>query len=181
MNKILQKAYVLYTAICLFVVPLIFFPFLNHAFTQGKQLFFKMLLLIFIIIAVDIVFFARNNLITIKAFWNSRLAQLIVALGISFIFATIFSATPLPALFGTYSRGLGLFTMLFIGVWFFLSCSFSDEKTIIKALFAAFLAGIVLTLYAISQKIGYDPLLADFNANLFVGRSYSFLGNPSVV
>lgn len=98
-----------------------------------------------------------------------------------FIFSItdLFSNTPLIAIFGTYSRGFGLIIDLFLLI-FTIYCSLTlSEERIAKVLKIVFFSGLIVATYALLQKIGIDPFFSNYDTNIFAGRVFSLLGNPS--
>lgn len=176
-KKISKEAYLTPVAVSLFLIPIFWNPSFLFSFTQGKEIIFKIILLGTLLAFVPIIFFKRNY--SFRNILKSPLFFLLLLQIAIYAFTNALSSTPLVTLYGTYSRGFGLIMELFIFV-FVIYCSLTlSKKNISKLLKIIFLSGFIVALYAVFQKIGFDPLFKHFDTNIFAGRVFSFLGNPS--
>lgn len=176
-KKISQEAYLAPVAVSLFLIPVFWNPSFLYSFTQGKEIIFKIILLSTLLVFVPIIIFKKkysfSNILKSPLFFLLLLQIAIYAV------TNVLSSTPLVTLHGTYSRGFGFIMELFLFT-FVLYCSQTlSKKNIPKLLKIIFLSGCIVAVYAIFQKIGVDPLFKHFDTNIFAGRAFSFLGNPS--
>ena len=174
---IFRKAYGWFASACLFVIPLVYFPIITHAFVQGKELTFKTLMIIGVI-GCSLLFTVQKKLF-INEFWKSRLTKLLGLFFLIYFASTLFSPNPLIALYGSYSRGFGFIVMIFMAIWFVLNAAFSERKIIEKILAYSYLSALIVAGYALSQTLGFDPFFENFKN--FLGRSFGFIGNPSLL
>lgn len=91
------------------------------------------------------------------------------------------SDTPLVALYGTFSRGGGFIFELYLFAFVLWNALFLDRKSIHRVLTVAWASALLVAAYAYLQKLGGDFLFENFATNLFQGRVFSFLGNPSLL
>lgn len=174
---LLKEAYLIPIFICLFFIPLIYFPFFINSFSQAKELIFKFILLItFFLLALNIIIKQQFKL---KYLLKNKLFILLIAASILILLSTLFSPTPVVALFGTYSRGFGMITMLFLLIFVIYCANVLNKLAIKKALKIFAITGSIIALYAILQKIGFDPLFNNYDTDIFVGRVFGFIGNPA--
>jgi len=171
-----KEAYLLPIYICLFFLPLVFVPYFEQSFTQGKEIFLKSILLLsFLILSVGILTKKRieiNNIFGIFLF-----AILFIAFCLFFL-ANSFSSTPVVALYGIHSRGFGMIMMLYIIIFGLYASLVLKKKFIQEGLRLLLFSGSIIALYSLFQTIGFDPLFANFDTDVFVGRAFAFLGNP---
>ncbi len=172
-----KEAYIIPIILSLFLVPLFWNPSFIYTFTQGKELFFKAVI-ICTLLGMASTFFYRKK-ISFKKITNSPLFLLLILQISIFAVTNIFSSTPTIALYGTYSRGFGFIIELFLFV-FLIYCALTlSEKVISKLLKIAFASALVISIHSILQKFGIDPFFSHYSTNIFAGRVFSFLGNPS--
>jgi O-antigen ligase len=119
---------------------------------------------------------SRSDLVK---FWP--LALLFVFLGISLPFSTDMATS----WFGSYSRQSGLISWIFYGLWAVLLYLFlaGQEKKcrqfrIRRLLAIGSLTGLVVSLYALCQLIGWD-LVSWSEPPYLTGRAVSFFGQPA--
>lgn len=176
-KQISKEAYLAPIAISLFLIPIFWNPTFLFSFTQGKEIIFKTIVLITFLVITSLIFFKKKY--SYRNIFKSTLFLLLLGLVSIFALTDALSSTPLVTFHGTYSRGFGFIIELFLFA-FLIYCSFTlSEKNISKLLKVIFLSGFIVALYAVFQKIGFDPLFKHFDTNIFAGRAFSFLGNPS--
>ena len=176
-KTISKEAYVIPIILSLFLIPLFWNPSFIHAFTQGKELIFKIIILFTFTVSGICLLFKKS--FELKKIINSILFLLLLIQINIFTITNILSNTPTITLYGTYSRGFGFIIELFLFA-FLVYCALTlSQKTIIKSLKIAFLGSILVSIYAILQKLGTDPFFTNYSINIFAGRAFSFLGNPS--
>ncbi len=71
-----------------------------------------------------------------------------------------------------------MITQLFLFIFVIYCAMAIEKKSAKKSLQILFVSGLIVALYAILQKAGLDPLFKNFDASIFVGRSFGSLGNP---
>ncbi len=175
--KLIKKeAYLLPMAVCLFLVPLFWNPFLGNPFTQGKEILMKSAVLATVMVCTAILFFRKQT--RIRAFWKSPLFLLLTAGAVVVAASTAFSPTPLIAFFGTYGRGFGFFTQAYLFVFLVYCAVALKGNDVLRIVRFVFVVAAIAALYGLLQKAGIDPLFSGYNTNIFEGRIFSFLGNP---
>lgn len=177
LKKMIKKTYLLPIGVSLFFVPVFWNPSFVYAFTQGKEILFKGLMLM-TVVGLSLALMTKKRL-HFKNFFESKLFFLLLSLAAVFAFTDALSDHPLVTLYGTFSRGFGLimegfflFFTLYVGL-------FVKKEDISKLIKLSFFSGVLVGLFALLQKIGFDPFFNHFNTNIFAGRVFSFLGNPS--
>ena len=173
----MAQAVLILNQILLIAIPLVYAPFFQHSFTSAKYLS------LLLIVAGALVFASlkilKSPTIKVESLKKNQIfivASLIFAL---LGFYTFFSQTPIISLFGTMERKLGLICYSILFIVFVLNSLFLEKKHFQKILTVIQKTGFVISIYAIMQYLGYDPLFSSFNSNIFHDRSFSFLGNPS--
>lgn len=161
----------------LFLVPLFYNPFFVLSFTQGKEIVFKILMIsagfLYVILLVKRKEYAYKNILKSHIF-----VILIIQIAI-YAVTNAMSTTPIITLHGTYSRGMGFIMDLFIFAFTIYCGMILSENSIIKGLKIIFFSCLLVAIYGIIQKIGFDPLFNHYNTSIFAGRIFSFSGNPS--
>lgn len=177
LEKKVKKAYLLPIGVSLFFIPIFWNPSFVYAFTQGKEIFFKAILLA-TLTGLGLVLILKKPIQSKNPF-RSTLFLVLLSLITLFTITDVLSPHPLVTLHGTFSRGFGL-----IMEWFFFFFTLYvgltiDKKSIRPLLKLSFLSGILVSVYAMIQKIGFDPFFSHFSTTIFAGRAFSSLGNPS--
>jgi O-antigen ligase len=94
---------------------------------------------------------------------------------------TVFSISPMTALFGKYRRFEGFLSFLTYAVIFFLAVQVVDRPSRVRSLLRSlFFGGVLVSMYGIIQYIGADPIkwgTLPFEVN----RSFSTFGNPDLL
>jgi O-antigen ligase len=175
-QTLIKEAYKIPVAICLFFIPLFFVPAFGFPFTQGKELFFKTVVILALVGAALV--FAKKGGFPVRKIFDSPVAVLLAITATVAIVADAFSPTPLVAIFGTYSRGFGLIINLYLLVFAFYCAVALKEKDIRPLLRLAFISGVITAGYALLQKAGMDWFFRGYDTDIFVGRVFGFLGNP---
>ena len=163
----------------LFLVPLIYFPWLFSSFTQGKELTFKAILLIGILGVLLLNFKSKEW--KLKAIGNSLLFT-VLCLQITLHGVTNFaSENAMVSIFGTFSRGEGYIMDLYFFAFVIWNGLFLKPTGLRLALGAFWLSALLLSIYAILQKMGIEWFFQNYATNLFQDRVFSFSGNPSLL
>ena len=135
-----------------------------------------MLLLGLVVFCVAI--FLRKQ-IELREFWKHTISKILfVALFIAFL-STVFSAMPIVATFGSFERGGGFIVLVFLFVWFLFNATILDREFIDRCLKFSFAGASLLAFYALLQRLGVEIFFSNFDIDIFVKRSFSFVGNPS--
>ena len=100
----------------------------------------------------------------------------------SWIFSSVLSIAPVESLWGTYEQMQGTVINIFYALHFLISLyilSLSENRAVFVNAFlnTAVAIGLILSVHAILQRLGFDPLLGAPNA--FPGRSFSLMGSPN--
>lgn len=171
-----KEAYLITIILCLFFVPLFFNPLFVNSFTQGKEILFRLIMIGSLSVFSFLIF--QQGSFLYRNFRKSPLAILLIIGGLIFLFTDLASPTPLVTFFGTFDRGFGLITEILLFVLIWLTALNVQKKDINGLLLWAYSAGLLVTIYALFQKIGFDPFFFYYDKDIFVGRVFSFLGNP---
>ena len=172
-----KEAYIIPILLSLFLIPVFFNPFFVFSFTQGKELLFKSILLLTMFSGGIILFFKKNY-----NFNNILKSPLFLLLLLQFAISSItdaLSPTPIVTLYGTYSRGFGLIIEIYLFFFLVYCASVLSKEKIILFLKVIFFSGLIVSLYALLQKIGIDPFFRTYDSAIFDQRVFSFSGNPS--
>jgi O-antigen ligase len=175
----LEKSASLFAGFILASLPIAFYPVINSSFVQGKELFFRTSILI--LLAVVLVLISRKDRCEINDFTNSKTFRIIGLLTIVTVLSAIVSDSWLVSIFGTLERGFGLVSYGYVLLLFLFLITFiklTEAKILFKILFGV---GVFLSSYAISQRLGFDPLFSQFTADVFETRSFAFIGNPTLL
>lgn len=178
-KTIKKEAYIIPVILSLFLVPLFWNPLFINSFTQGKEILFKSIIIItFFLCVIGMVIKGKKEL-KLKNILESHLFLLLFAEIIFYAISNSVSQHPIVTLYGTYTRGFGFIMELFLFAFILYVALVITEKRTILLLKVVFVSGLVLAAYGIFQKIGINPFFNTFDINIFAGRSFSFLGNPS--
>ncbi len=176
-KKIIKEAHIAPIALSLFLIPLYWAPNFISSFTQGKELLFKSIT-IFTLLMILIVSLGKSNF-KFKKISTSNIFLLLVLQIFIFAVTNILSSTPIVTIYGSYSRGFGFLDEMFLFLFtIYCALQLSEEK-ILKLLKLTFISGLIIGVYSIIQKTGTDPFFKNYDINIFDGRVFSFLGNPS--
>lgn len=171
------EAQTIISVLCLFFVPLFVMPVFLHAFTQGKELFFKITLIFGILLwGYKII---KERTLKVNNIFNAPLCILLLVYYAIMFITSALSSTPIVALHGTMSRGFGIITQGFLLIWILYIALSIKEKQIHRLLKVLTASGTLIALYAYAQMAGIDPFFKNYDTNIFVGRAFSTLGNPS--
>lgn len=172
-----KEAYITPIILSLFLVPIFWNPSFIQSFTQGKEILFKSVTIITLILFASVLIYKKKY--TFKNITESPILFLLLLQICIFAITNVFSNTPIVTLYGTYSRGFGFIIELFLFI-FLIYCSLAlSRKNIQNLLKIIFVSGLIVAAYAILQKIGFDPFFKNYDIGIFVGRVFSFSGNPS--
>lgn len=175
-RKFKKEAYSIPVLLSLFLVPLFFNPLFINSFTQGKEILFKSIIIITLAALALVLIYKKY--FSIKKIFRSSIFLLLILQICIYLITNIFSNTPIVALYGTYSRGFGFIIQLFLLVFIIYGAFILSGKNISKLLKLTFVSGVIVAVYAILQKIGFDPFFANYDIDVFVERAFSFSGNP---
>lgn len=167
----------IFISVVLLVIPIFFLKSFESTFVQSKELLFRILVLLFI--SLSVVKFIRTKKFSSNVILNNKFFLGLLSLFVTYLIVTILSPTPLPAFYGSPSRGFGMLTVIYLAVWYLICATQIRSKDIQFILSFISIASFFVGIYAIFQKLGYDVLFPYNNVDIFVGRSYSTLGNPS--
>lgn len=164
----------------IFLIPLVFWPYLNVTFELPKAVVFKILVLIMLAVYMFKIASERSIKIPLlKERAGKWLIYLVLAYFAIYILATVFSVSPLLSFYGSYYRMQG--TLQFMHYFSFALIIFLNLKTIDQAgrLLKVFLAAVgVVSLLGILQK--FFPELTQFwQINVFRGRIFGTMGHPN--
>lgn len=175
-KNIKKEAYLLPIYLCLFFVPVFYFPYFLNSFTQSKELLFKTIIILSL--PAVVIYNLYQNRFKINKFFKNKLFLLLFGIFTIITLAVVMSPTPKVAIHGTYDRGFGYITQIYLALFFLYSVSVLNKNQVKKGLLLIFLSGLLIAIYAIIQKTGFDPLFYNFDTDIFIGRSFSLLGNP---
>lgn len=159
----------------IFLLPLIINPWGYDIYALPKMVFLRIFVSISLLIII-IIFVKRSSL---ELNFNKYVYIFTGLWLISLIISTIYSIAPNLSFYGSYTRFIGLITHIFFILYFFIAYNlFRDNSFTIKALKFIFWIGIIVSAYAILQKLGVD-YLSEQAKEIFVGRSFSTMGHPN--
>ncbi len=164
-------------AFVLFLIPLFWNPSFIYSFTQGKEILFKFAVL-FSVLFFSFALILKKNL-QLRDIFSSKLFVLLLLQFLVFAITNLLSTTSTVALYGTYSRGFGFVIELFLFIFLIYSATNLSEKVVIKLLKIFLISSILVAIYAVMQKFGINPFFETYSIDIFNGRVFSFLGNPS--
>ena len=165
--------------VSLFLIPLVHFPFLHFSFTPAKELTFKIILLLGL---TGLLLRAlKETKMQTRRVGDSLLFLLLLSELALHALSNFLSPTPLVALYGTFSRGGGFIFELYLFAFLIWNALFLNRETLHKVLKWFWAGALVVALYAYLQKLGVDFFFQNYSTNLFQGRVFSFLGNPSLL
>lgn len=166
----------IFVAIMLAVTPVLFAPFLNHSFTQGKGLFFTLMMLV---IGVWYVYALAKSPMQVNQIKYTRFLFALLAMYAIFTVTNAFGEHPGIAFFGSISRGIG-FNVQLLAVALSLVIAFHLKSKYVESLLKlALIPATLNALYALLQKGGYELFFQDYGLDIFEGRAFGFYGNPS--
>lgn len=160
----------------LFCLPLFFIQGWDSAFVQAKEALFSVISILTLLLGAYFLVTGKYQ----KFEWK-RPNILLVAISLLSLFALVRSLAGDslgPAIFGTYSRGLGLFSYLALTLSFLYVLFIVDKEDLPKLAFFSYISGLVLALYAVAQRFSIDVFFGNFGKEIFEGRVFSMLGNP---
>lgn len=160
----------------LFCLPLFFWPTWDSSFVQPKEILLSLSALTAIV---------WGGYLLIKGevanFKLKKVPLLMIVLALFSFYAllrTLGSDSVVAAIFGTYNRGLGLFSYLNLAILAIYTILFLEKDDLALLSKCSYFSGLVLAIYGVGQKFGLDPFFSHFGKEIFEGRVFSFLGNP---
>ena len=157
-----------------FLVPLVVFPLMLNQFELAKQGYLFIVIGVWMLLAAS-VFVEKKNL---KIKFPKLLVSYLGLMAISFLISSIFSVSPYESVFGSYDYLQGLTTNVLYLIHTLIVFYLIDDDYLDSILMLTVWVGTFLSIYAISQKIGFDPLHQNA-LGTFSGRSSSFMGQPN--
>jgi len=159
------------------LLPLFFVTGISRNFDFPRSMIFRSICLFLILMFALKVVLQRKMEIKLKYF-TDKTFLLFFFLSFVLFLATVFSPHFINSIHGTYERGQGLIQWVFYLIFFFLFLQNIQVKHLKVFLFMSLSGSFLISLYAILQKVGFDPFFSRFDTDFFVGRSFSTLGNP---
>ena len=157
------------------LIPLVFNPWGFDMYEIPKNTLLKIGILATIIATLIAGWKNKKKTFHITKEQIYAIALFLLILGLSLII----SLRPEISFWGSYFRQGGVVNMLFYIALFLLAVNIFKEKknrqTFLKSLS---IVGLIISVYAILQKLGIDIFSAETTA-IFDGRSFSTLGNPT--
>lgn len=163
----------------LFVIPLFFAPYLQSSFVEGKEALLKVLILLSLFLIGLSVYKQKT--------WNVRnveegfLFKLLFLQILIHALSDFFSSSNIVSLYGTFSRGGGLIMELYLFTFLIVVSSLCSKDELRQGLRWTWVAGVVVAIYAVLQKLGLEFFFKNYATTIFDGRVFSFLGNPSLL
>ncbi|EKD63761.1 MAG: hypothetical protein ACD_51C00205G0005 [uncultured bacterium] len=159
----------------IFLLPLVFNKWGFDMYELPKNTFLKIGVGILCIALLLPLFKAKKIAINLSKTQIYAICFFLLVLAMSLIVAI----RPNVSFWGSYSRQGGIINMLFYLLLFLASLKILSKKENIIILFKGISAvGVIMSVYAILQKLGYDIFPEEITA-LFAGRSFSTMGNPT--
>ena len=179
MRKIIKKLnspeIIFFTILAL--LPLAFDYWAFDMFEVTKNIIFKIGLSLILII-----FLWKNVEKKNISFISSKLINITTLLLLAtLLLSLITSFNPTSSFFGSYFRQQGVINYLYYILLFFIALNFFKKKEN-RSLFLKITTavGIIVSLYAIVQKIGID-IFPEIQTAIFAGRSFATIGNPTML
>jgi O-antigen ligase len=177
LNRFKKEVHLFPIILSLFLVPVFVNPQFIHSFVQGKEILFKSIILLTLFLSSIFLFFKKK--VALNNISNSLIFFILLAQISIYSITTVLSDTPLVALHGTYSRGFGFIVDLLLFAFATYVGLLVTKSKIPSLLKYSFVSGLLVAVLAIFQKFGVDPFFSNYDTDVFVGRSFSSLGNPS--
>lgn len=170
----LQFRYIIFLSV--FAVPLIYNPWGGiNQYELPKQAFLISFLGLFLIILI-IELWRRS---AFKISVNKTVLIVSLLWLFSYLVSTLLSIAPTESFWGTYDRMHGLINIFFLALFFVLCLQILSDSRLQKIFFRiTFVCGLLVSIYAISQALGWDPFRASAPL-VFAGRSFATLGSPT--
>ena len=164
------------------VTPLVVTPTMFFPFVAGKAIFFRLMVegsILFFIITL--LYNPRAMLERTMRIWREPLVIAVSVFTAVFIFAGMFGIAPYYSFFSNFERGEGGFAILHLYAFFLLMLvHFPTRKDWISLLKFSLSISILISLYAIAQRMGTDSMLGKFVIG-HSNRAPGTLGNPSYI
>ncbi len=158
----------------LFLIPLSFLPFISNSFTSAKSAIYGIIGLWCLVILSSYKKFFTQTFHLIKN--NKLFLTLCLSLVLSLISSIINPHWQL-GLYGNFSRNMGLIHHI-LGIFIVLYIYFFYKSQKLHFKIISF-SNIILILYGILQSLNIEIFFSNYNFNLFAGRIFSLIGNPS--
>lgn len=175
-DRIMETLLFALLAVTVVVIPLAFNTITYDPFDLIKNVIFRILIALALLVFVIWVAFSRER----KINFHPALYFLIIFL-IGASISTYISVEPWLSFWGKYRRYEGLVAFLAYGTFLFLLLQdFSDRRRIELVAKVALWTGAIISIYGIAQYLGYDFLkwgTLPFEER----RSFATLGNPALL
>lgn len=159
----------------IFLMPLFLDPFGLDVFEVPKNILLKISLSV-LVIGYSIALLRGKVMVYKRSFFYGSAAFLFVLL-----LSWLNSIVPSISFWGSFYRQGGLINFLYYLLLFWIAFQvFRSNKARLFFLRLVTVSGILVSFYAILQKFGFDFFPSDVTA-IFEGRSFSTLGNPTVL
>ncbi len=177
-NLNIERVFNFFVYSVLFLVPLIFLPFLNLPFELPKLALFRSVTLI--LLFVYALKLAKDKHISIHdVFANRNLKRLILLILIFLACGVAFSIAPKLSFWGSYYRLQGVYTLLHYLLFFLLLClNFRKSEQFEKGIKFMFLGFLVAFVFGFFERLGFDPFSLGLMENT-LGRVSSSFGHPN--
>lgn len=165
-----------YLYFTVFLIPLVFNPFVIKVYEIPKQSWMMVFIGIFLLAGVIVALAAGKWEMNI----NKWLYAVVGLWLLSYALSTIFAVAPIEAFWGDYEKMSGFLTNFYY-ILHFLICLriFTGQKEQDIFINMAVILGCVLSLHAFLQWLRIDPFQFG-NIDEFSGRSYATIGQPSL-
>lgn len=157
-------------------VAIFVFTHFADAFELAKTIVFRLLLSVIGIVCLTQIF--KNKLEINKSVFNSKILKTVSLILLVIFVSTIFSDQRLNSIWGTYERKLGLIQWAGLGIYFFFLVCFLNREKAFFGIKVLIFTGLMISIYGILQKLGFDPIFSNFNVDYLEGRIFSTIGNP---
>ncbi len=158
----------------LFFIPISFFPFISNSFTSTKAGIFSI-----IGIACFITLITKKKLVSTTSYLckNNRIFLILFLSLILSLISSLFNPHIELSLLGNFSRNMGLIHHIF-GIFIVLYIATKYKQTPLQFKIIS-ISNFLLITYGILQSLNIELFFSNYNFNLFAGRIFSLIGNPS--
>lgn len=161
----------------LFFIPIVFNPFGYLPFEIPKVVFLFAVVSLFCLIGVLQLWKGKG----IRLYWNPYVLGVLGLWLLSLTISTFIAVAPIESFWGTYERLEGWLSWVYYLLHFgFCLQIFVNEDVRQRFLDITFWLGVVLSVYGIFQFFGLHLFFTAGDYNIFAGRSYATVGQPTM-
>ncbi|HEB12404.1 MAG TPA: hypothetical protein ENI11_01875 [Actinobacteria bacterium] len=142
-----------FITISFFFIPLTFYPGLADSFTLPKVIMIRFM------IGVALILWLARLVVARRVEWIKTPLDIPVgALMVTVFMSALFSVDRLLSLYGNYKRYEDIFSLVGYGLLYFIVTNNFKAKDMGRILTATLTASVLVSIYAIAQYVGIDPI-----------------------